>query len=553
MTVAVDTITTILTLLIIVVASGMISRELPLPVPRPLVQITSGAVIGLSTKMQVPLEPNVFFLLFVPPLLFLDGWRIPTEELRKDWATIAQLSLGLVIATVFGVGLFIHWMNPTIPFAGALALAAVLSPTDPISVSSIAGRIHFPRRLMQILQGESLLNDATGLICMRFAMAFLLTGTFSMGDATLSFVWLAGAGIVTGIGVTLLIARGKDWVSRQIEEESGPQIVISLLIPFLAYLAAEALRSSGIFAAVSAGITMRALEASGRALGSTRMHRNTVWDTVQFIAQGVVFVLLGEQLPTILKQAVATESVIGRVTIWWLVLDVLAIYAAILIVRLIWVSISFTLHRARMAEGVIGSALSPGRLIAAASLAGVRGAISLAGVLSLPILLADGTRFPARDLSIFIAAGVVLVSLVVAGFGLPLLLGSEALLPDLTDDAERRRARLVAAKAAIAEIEKIKDAHINDEAEAALYAAAATLIADTYRHRIEKLAVTTDPGEKILRSDTIERQVQLAALKAERLAIFRQRGRREIGSETAGRLVRELDLLEAHLEALINI
>ena len=543
-----ETIVTNLVLLLVVVVSGIVSRSLPLPIPRPLVQIASGAVIGLRAHMQVPLDPDVFFLLFVPPLLFLDGWRIPTEELLKDRATIVQMALGLVVATVFGVGFFITWLIPTLPLAAALALAAVLSPTDPISVSTIATRIHIPRRMMHILEGESLLNDATGLICMRFAIAYLVSGTFSALDTGLTFLWVAGGGLAVGVGVTWVTARGKDWLSRRIGEESGSQIVISLLIPFLAYEAALALDASGIFAAVAAGVTLSAVDASGNALGSTRMRRNSVWDAVQFVANGIVFVLLGEQLPRILEGANATVRVTGHTNPWWLLAYVLVIYAAMLIVRMIWVWVSLGLRRFRaVADG--GGHWPSGRLVAATSVAGVRGAITLAGVLTLPVVLADSTAFPGRDLAIFIAMGVIIVSLIAATIGLPLLLGSEVMGPEPSDEADKDRARSAAAEAAIAEIDRIRGVHGADDAEAALYAAAAALVAGPYHLRIETRAKPSDGVMEADRSTRIERELQLAALRSERSAIFRMMRKREIGSESARALIRERDLLEAHLEA----
>lgn len=161
-----ETITTALLLLLAVVASGSIGRIIPFALPLPLVQIALGAAIASVATLRVELSPDIFFLLFLPPLLFLDGWRIPKEGLLRDKGTILELALGLVVFTVLGVGLLIHWMIPSMPLAVAFALAAIVSPTDPIAVSAIAARVPIPKRLMHILEGESLLNDASGLVCM---------------------------------------------------------------------------------------------------------------------------------------------------------------------------------------------------------------------------------------------------------------------------------------------------------------------------------------------------------------------------------------------------
>lgn len=314
--------------------------------------------------------------LFIPPLLFLDGWRIPNEELLKDRTAVLELALGLVALTVVGVGFFVHWMVPAMPLTVAFALAAVVSPTDPIAVSAIAARMPIPKRLMHILEGESLLNDASDLVCLRFAIAATLTGTFSLSAAALNFVWVALGGIAVGFGVTWLTARAKEWITRRIGEESGSQILISLLLPFASYLLAERLRCSGILAAVAAGLTVSSVEVSGQAMAVTRMRRGTIWDTIQFVANGVIFVLLGEQLPSILGPAAETVRLTGHHEPWWLLVYVLAINIGLVALRFIWVwvSLSLTIFRAHRRGA---KARGPNwRLVAATSLAGVR-ALSL--------------------------------------------------------------------------------------------------------------------------------------------------------------------------------
>jgi len=237
------TITTTLLLLLGVVLSGSITRALPIPVPLPLVQIALGFAITAVADLGVELKPDIFFLLFLPPLLFLDGWRIPKEGLLKDKGAILELAFGLVVFTVLGLGLFINWMIPAIPLAVAFAIAAILSPTDPIAVSAIAARVPIPKRLMHILEGESLLNDASGLVCMRFAVAAALTGSFSLVEAAGTFVWLAVGGIAIGVAVPRGVTTAKNWLSHRLGEETGSQVLISLLIPFAAYLAAEAIHA----------------------------------------------------------------------------------------------------------------------------------------------------------------------------------------------------------------------------------------------------------------------------------------------------------------------
>jgi len=519
---------------------------LPVPVPTPLVQIMLGAVIGLSTSYRVALDPELFLLLFLPPLLFLDGWRIPKDELLKDISTVVELALGLVLITVIGMGLFIHWMIPAMPLAVAFALAAVVSPTDPIAVSAIAARVPIPKRMMHILEGESLLNDASGLVCLRFAIAAALTGSFSPSSAAINFVWVAGAGIVVGVGLTLAVTRAKAWVSRRFGEESGSQILVSLLIPFGSYLLAEHLHASGILAAVAAGVTMTYAEISRQALPNTRMRRNSVWDTIQFALNGIIFVLLGEQLPAILAGARTTVKMTGHDSTVWLAAYVLAIVAGLAALRFVWVwvSLRLTLLRRRYRDGV--TVHSPDwRVVAAMSLAGVRGAITLAGVLTIPLVLDDGTAFPARDLAIFLAAGVIIVSLVLASVGLPILLNGLTMPPEPSLLAEEDAARVAAAEAAIRAVERSQHELAERMGDGDFYAAAGGRVMDIYRDRIDSRSGSAKASAAARVQDRIERDFKLVALQAERSTIVDLARDRRIGSATIRKLVRELDLVEA--------
>ncbi|WP_420136936.1 Na+/H+ antiporter [Sphingomonas sp.] len=533
----------VLLLLLAVVISGAISRMLPLNVPTPLVQIGLGAVIGLVAHLRVELDPELFLLLFLPPLLFLDGWRIPKDEMLKDLSTVVELALGLVLLTVVGVGLFIDWMIPAMPLGVAFALAAVVSPTDPIAVSAIAARVPIPRRMMHILEGESLLNDATGLVCLRFAIAAALTGSFSVAQASLTFLWLALGGLAVGIAVTLVVTRAKAWVSNRFGEDTGSQVLISLLIPFAAYISAEHLHCSGILAVVAAGVTMTFAEVSRQALPATRMRRNSVWDTIQFALNGIIFVLLGEQLPAIVEKASETVKVTGHSNPWWLAAYVLAIMVALAALRFAWVWVSFRLTLLRRRADV--PFRSPDwRLIAAMSFAGVRGAITLAGVLTIPLAMRDGTPFPARDLAIFLATGVIILSLIMASVVLPLLLRDLRMPAEPSMQAEEDRARVAASEAAIREIERAQHALADGRSDADRYAGAGTRIMDLYRERIDVRSQEGRSLSEARQHERIERDLRLAALAAERSEIFRLARAGEIGSAIAQKLIRELDLLE---------
>lgn len=533
----------VLFLLLAVVVSGAVARMLPFAIPTPLVQIVLGGAIGLSTSHKVELDPELFLFLLLPPLLFLDGWRIPKDELLKDASTVIELALGLVLLTVLGMGFFIHWMIPAMPLPVAFALAAVVSPTDPIAVSAIAARVPIPKRMMHILEGESLLNDASGLVCLRFAVAAVLTGTFSAGGAALNFVWVAGAGLAIGVVVTLAVTRAKAWVTKRWGEDTGSQILVSVLIPFGSYMLAEHIHASGILAAVSAGVTMTFAEISRQAMAITRMRRNSVWDTLQFTLNGIIFVLLGEQLPAILSGARQTVALTGHAEPWWLAVYVVAIVAGLGLLRFgwVWASLRLTILR-NVRRGIDGR--SPDlRLIAATSVAGVRGAITLAGVLTLPLALNDGTPFPARDLAIFLAAGVIVASLVIASVVLPILLKDLSMPPEPARQAKEASARIAAAEAAIQAIERRQHELAEERGEADIYAEAGGQIMDLYRERIEGLGER--PTSETRAGDRLRGEFRLIGVRAERAAISRMARGREIDSEIARKLNRELDLSEA--------
>ena len=538
-----DSVGVVLAMLLAVIGSGYLVRLLPFAVPLPLVQVALGAVISGVFDHGVVLDPEFFFLLFLPPLLFLDGWRIPKVGLFRDKGTILELALGLVVFTVLGAGFLIHWLVPTMPLPVAFALAAIVAPTDPVAVSSIAARVPIPHRLMHILEGESLLNDATGLVCFRFAVAAATTGVFSLADASLTFLWVALAGIACGVAITVVVAFVQRVAAQRLGEEPGSPILVNLLIPFGAYLAAEHIEASGILAAVAAGVTMSYVELSGRALATTRVRRAVVWDTVQFSLNGVMFVLLGEQLPEIAQRALHHARIDEKLTEWSLLGTALLISLGLILLRLVWVwvSLRLTILKARRHGRAI---YKPNfRLVVATSLAGVRGAITMAGVMTLPLTLPGGAPFPGRDLAIFYASAVIIVSLLVASIGLPRVLRKLELPEEPAELAEEDRARHDAAVAAIAAIDKAAHLHAHEDQDADVHASAIDHVRGVYEHRLG-VGGLYDPS-RVRVAEQAEREYRLAALKDERAAILALVHGRLLSDEIARRLLREIDLVEA--------
>ncbi|NIJ80555.1 Na+/H+ antiporter [Xanthomonas cannabis] len=539
----------VLAMLLAVAASGYLIRILPFSLPLPLVQIALGAVVSGVFDAGHELEPELFFLLFLPPLLFLDGWRIPKQGLFRDKAAILELALGLVVFTVIGAGLLIHWLIPAMPLAVAFALAAIISPTDPVAVSSIASKVPIPKRLMHILEGESLLNDASGLVCFQFAVAAVLTGTFSVATASLTFLWVALAGLALGVVTTFGLSRIQAWIWRHFGEEPGSAILVNLLTPFAAYLLAEAFHASGILAAVAAGITMSYVEMAGNAPGNMRLQRSAVWDTVQFTFNGIIFVLLGEQLPGILDGAVRSVQEAGHLNPWWLAVYVATISTSLMALRFVWVFLSLRWNIFKAQRRGEAHVSPPWRIVVAVSLAGVRGAITLAGVLTLPLMLEDGSPFPARQLAIFLAASVILVSLLVASVALPRLLrGLE--LPEEEDEQQKEDLAVKAAsQAALEAVEKLRQRLVEDSAHAERYNAAANQVSQRYQRKLGAVDMAeTDPEEAGAYEQAL-RQFRHTALVAERNELFKLARRREISDDLSRRLVRNLDLIESRKRA----
>jgi monovalent cation/hydrogen antiporter len=544
-----ETITITLVLLACVIASSIVKRAARIPLPLALVQIALGALIGQLFGFRVSLAPNVFLLLFVAPLLFLDGWRISKEGLFRDKWTIGAFALGLVLFTVLAAGFFIHWLIPVMPLPVAFALAATLSPTDAVAVSAIAERVPIPKRLMDVLEGEALLNDASGLVCLRFAIAAAVTGSFSVVEAGGTFLWLVAGGVGAGAAVTLLANAAKDWTARLFGEETGTQILISLLLPFGSYVVADRIGASGILAAVTAGIVMSYEELAGRALAGTRIRRAAVWDALQFAGNGVIFVLLGQQLTNVVDHAGQAISQTGGQQEARLLVYIAAISGALLVIRSVWTwaALRVIVLRAGRSARAINS--SRWRLIAATSLAGVRGAVSLSGVMTLPLLLKDGSSFPTRDLAILLAASVIVVTLVAANVGLPYVLGGIKVPPGNLEQRQEDEARCAAARAAIIAVERALQETAMATEDADLFSQAGARLITHYREQIELRSHTGVGVRRSLQIDEIESRLRLLALGAEREELYRIARSGKLADERVRDLVREVDLQESRFSA----
>ncbi|MDF3983816.1 Na+/H+ antiporter [Luteibacter sp. PPL201] len=544
---------TLLVLLLVVALSGALVRVLPFRLPLPLIQIGLGAFLARPLGVRLDFDHELFFLLFIPPLLFADGARIPKRELFHLRGPILALAVGLVFFTIVGIGYFVHWMIPPVPLAVAFALAAVLSPTDAVAVSSITGGTKLPPRLEHILSGEALLNDASGLVALQFAVAAELTGRFSLPGAALDFCLMSAGGIAAGIlvGRTFVLFRRR-LVRWSDEVDPASQVVMLLLLPFAAYLLAEHFGASGILAAVAAGMTLSFTDVGKGSYVATRMQTMAVWSMVEFTFNGLIFLLLGMQLPGIVGGAKLDLAQAGGGELWYLAGYVVAITLALVVLRFVWVwvSLRFSFVRA-LRKGETRPKVGT-RLVWTTALAGVRGAITMAGVLSLPLMKDEGVPFPTRELMIFLASGVILCTLVLGAIGLPLLVRGLRLPGEDPRIREERKARALAAEAAlrgIGEHHKRVEAE-GDEHAIALASRVAARIMGDYQQRLEAAGEEGEVPERARAEAGTERTLRLVALRAERDELRALRRRHEINDETLRTLVHEIDLAEAALVGL---
>lgn len=562
-----DTVSLVLLLLFVASATGVAARFMP-SLPTPLVQILFGALVAWPAGgLHVTLEPELFLLLFIAPLLFSDARRFPQRELMALRGPILALALGLVLFTVVSIGYMVHWMVPGISLPVAMALAAVLSPTDAVAVSAISGRLPVPPRLMRVLEGESLMNDASGIVAFKFAIGAAVTGVFSYTQATLSFFAIALGGLLVGGACAFVFSLVRTrLIDRHGVEESATQIVLlQLLLPFAVYLLAEHFHMSGILAAVAAGLIVNRTDLKRESQVRVRLKTRSMWEIIEFVLNSLVFLLLGFQLPDIIRNAFVntiadTNTPFG---LSHLISYVLIVTTALLLLRFAWIFIAakssglIAKMRGRQAQRISM------RLMGVSTIAGIRGTITLAAAMSFPHFL-HGVAFPNRDLLIFIATGVILMTLIIASIGMPLLLKDLDIPSDERMRQEERQARQMAAKAAMQRIEHYRqqrieemnkadgdknDPDLNDRLLA--YTDVSTQLLSDYQERIavEDDRVTCDRIELM---HQVEREMRIEALHAERREMYRLRSRHRINDELLHRLVGEIDLAETALTGVVS-
>jgi CPA1 family monovalent cation:H+ antiporter len=513
---------TVILLLIAVLALTTIARKLVIPYP--ILLVIGGLVLGLVPGLPaVHLDPDLVFLVFLPPILWAAAYFTSWRDFRANLRPISLLAVGLVLVTTTAVALVAHAALPGLGWAGAMALGAIVSPPDAVSATAIARRLSAPRRVVTILEGESLVNDATALVLYRAAIAAAVTGTFAMGPTLLEFVVAATVGIGVGLAVGLVIR----WALGA-TRDSFSEIAITLLGPYIAWVLAEQAHGSAVLACVAGGLYLRR-HFSTVVAPATRIQARAVWDLLVFVLNGVIFILIGLQLGTLRGEVPPGE--LGR-----LILIGAAVSATVIAVRLAWVPVAAWVPRRLSPSLRARDPMPPWSALFLVGWTGMRGIVSLAAALALPMTTMAGTPFPYRAEIILVTFGVILVTLVLQGLSLSPLIRALRIREDSGDEREERVARERAASAALARLDAL------------------ALEAWPLPEQIERMRVhygrrlrEADGGSSIARECTPEaaeayRRLRHETLTAERLAAIGLRNEGTISDEVLHRLEHELDV-----------
>jgi monovalent cation/hydrogen antiporter len=523
----------VLGLLVAVVALAIIAPRLHIPYS--ILLVLGGLLLGFVPGLpRFTLDPDVVFLLLLPLLLYSSAWLTSWRDFRANLRPISLLALGLVLLTTVVVAVVAHTLIPDLPWAVAFVLGAIVSPTDAVAATAIAQRLGIPQRIVTIIEGESLVNDATGLVAYRFAVAAVVAGVFSLGEASLQFVLVSVGGIALGLAA----GWGLSYVHRWLDNPPL-EITITLVTPFAVYLLGEeVLHVSGVLATVTTGLYLTWRAPTFFSSG-TRLQAYAVWEMLIFLLNGLVFILIGLQLPGIL--AILNTTIARRSPIL-LVWDAALVSLTVILVRLVWA----------FAEALLPRLLSrrlrerdpyPGwRPVVLIGWTGMRGAVSLAAALALPEVTAAGAAFPERAFVIYLTFGVILATLVVQGLSLPLLIRGLGLHDDGASERQETQARLTAAQAALARLDELASQNeVSQESAQHLrkhYEAQVRSITKRFKQAAD------EPGED--HAMTYQR-LQREALQAERSAVIGLRNQGEINDEVLRRIERELDLEEQRL------
>jgi monovalent cation/hydrogen antiporter len=509
-----------LALLLFIVIFAVLARKLQTPYP--IVLVVAGLLLGLVPGIpKIVLNPDVVFLVVLPPLLYSAAWLTPWREFKYNLVSILMLAFGLVGFTVWGVAETARWVFPGFDWRLGFVMGAVVATTDTIAANAIAKRLALPKRVVDILEGESLVNDASGLVALEFAIALLVSGhTPSAGAGALRLAYLIVVGVAIGLIAGLIVEKFENHI------DDGPiEIVVSILTPYAVYLAAGAVNASGVLAVVACGLYLSRLQAWA------------VWDSLTFTINGLVFALIGLQLPYVLEG-------IREYNLRQLVGYGLLFSAMVILLRLLWMYpgafLACFLRRKLLHQNYT---MPTGKQIFVVGWTGMRGVVALAAAMALPETLAGGRAFPERNLIVFLTFSVILVTLVLQGLTLPSIIRALGLAGKGGTECEEEEARRIIASTALTHLQGARAA---DSSE---FTPVYDDISQRYARRLESLSKDAEDADGMSNKQlTRYRAVMEELLKVERKTAIRLRNEGRISDEALRKIEHELDLSETRLE-----
>ena len=509
----------ILAVLGVAVALALLARRVNLPLPVFLVIAGVGWAVLRHTVVSLPslrFSPDLLFLAFVPPLLVSGAFDTPFGYVKRNWLPIGSLAIGLVVVTTVVVGYIAHALLPELPLSAAFVLGAIIAPPDPVAATAVARRLGIPNRLATILEGEGLINDAAALTAYRIALGAVAAGSITFASGARTFFQQAVVGIGAGLIVGWLITRVLAAINDTVLE-----VVLSLLLPYGAFVFAEVLGGAGVLAAVTAGFWLRSRFLHTGAARS-RLSSRAVWNALVFIIQALVFTLIGLSIGELVTRGIPARE------LW----AALAIAAAVIAVRMAWMYFSPLMTRVLIPTR-LREPLPPWRHLTVLGWAGMRGVISLAAVLSVPYLLPGGAPFPGRGALVVITFVVIFCTLVLQGLSLPWVIRLLGLAQAEVIEREEQEVRAEAARAALGKIERLLgEKRLNEELA---------------RHLREPHLRVIDPERVDEERTTAFVSARSEALAAEREIVSRFWNEGRIGSEVLEQLEHEIDVEEASL------
>src|SRR5215475_3911331 len=519
-----------LILLVLVVLFAVLAQRLKTPYP--IVLVIAGLALSFVPAVpKIQLNPDIVFLVVLPPLLYSGAWMTSWRDFRKNIVSISMLAIGLVAFTAIGVAYAAPWVFKGFDWRLGFVLGAVVSTTDAIAATAIARDLGLPKRIVDILEGESLVNDATGLVALAFAVALVVSGERpTVGQGFLRLTYL----ILVGIAVGLVIGLVVEWFERRLED--GPiEITVSVIVPYVVYLAAESVHASGVMAVIACGLYL-ARKSSEFFSPTVRIQAWAVWESLTFVLNGLVFMAIGLQLPYVIGEL--RDHKMGE-----LIADGLALSLILILLRLIWMYpgtyISMGIRRYILKEKVVQPSASN---IFVVGWTGMRGVVALAAAISIPETLDSGAAFPQRNMIIFLTFAVIIVTLVGQGLTLPPLIRALGLAGVHVSHDEEHKARQTILRAALDRLnqERKKDGDELSEVYDQLVR--------MYEIKIEKFS-DEDAPETLRAREHMEKHSKLLGemLRVERRMAVQMRNEGAIDDEMKGQGDRELEMKEERL------